>query len=408
MRARRIILLSLMVASAALSGCSLPNEIIQRALEQASPGSNPAILATPTLTATPSTQQERVALDVDAPTATPLSNDELLALYDAAEAMTIRVYEQVSPSVVFITSQVISMDFFGRTYPSEGTGSGFVIDKAGHIVTNHHVIENARAVEVTLLDQTVVQAEVIGSDAATDLAVLKVDVDPSQLYPVDMSYAEALRVGQTAIAIGNPFGLDWTLTQGVVSSLGRSLDISSERTIYNVIQTDAAINPGNSGGPLLNARGQLIGVNTAIKQDAENIGFAVPLDTVKRVVPQLIEQGYFGHPWLGISGYSLFAELSNRLDLPVDEGILITSISSGGPADLAGLRGAQREQVVGNYRLAVGGDILVAIDEFAIDGSDTLREVLETQIEVGQSVIVTFYRGDQMLTADLVIQAEPN
>jgi len=235
-----------------------------------------------------------------------------------------------------------------------------------------------------------------------------VDVDPSQLYPVDMSYAEELRVGQTAIAIGNPFGLDWTLTQGVVSSLGRSLDISSERTIYNVIQTDAAINPGNSGGPLLNARGQLIGVNTAIKQDAENIGFAVPLDTVKRVVPQLVEKGYFGHPWLGISGYSLFAELSNRLDLPVDEGILITSISSGGPADSAGLRGAQREQVVGNYRLAVGGDILVAIDDYAIDGSDTLREVLETQIEVGQSVVVTYYRGDEMQTADLIIQAEPN
>jgi len=408
MHARRIAIRMLLLASLTLSGCSLPNEIIQRALERASTSPSQALRATPTPTATAKPKPERVALGQDASTPVPLSDEALLALFDAAEAMTIRVYEQVSPSVVFITSQVISMDFFGRTYPSEGTGSGFVIDKEGHIVTNHHVIENARAVEVTLLDQTVVQAEVIGSDAATDLAVLKVAVDPSKLYPVDMSYSDDLRVGQTAIAIGNPFGLDWTLTQGVVSSLGRSLDISSERTIYNVIQTDAAINPGNSGGPLLNARGQLIGVNTAIKQDAENIGFAVPLDTVRRVVPQLIEQGYFGHPWLGISGYSLFAELSSRLDLPVDEGILITSISSGGPADRAGLRGAQREQVVGNYRLAVGGDILVAIDDYAIDSSATLREVLETQIEVGQAVVVTYYRGEQMLTADLVIQAEPN
>ena len=404
MRTLRTALAALIVSSLLLSACALPNEIIQRALETtiADAGQVAAPTAPPTVPVT------RAASELEQPTPIALSDDELLALYDAAEALTVRVYELVSPSVVFITSQVISMDFFGRTYPSEGTGSGFVIDKAGHIVTNNHVIENARTIEVTLLDQTVVQAEVIGTDPPNDLAVLRVDVEASKLHPVDMSFDDELRVGQTAIAIGNPFGLDWTLTQGVISSLGRSLDVSSERTIYNVIQTDAAINPGNSGGPLLNARGQLIGVNTAIKQDAENIGFAVPLETVKRVVPELIDKGYFGHPWLGISGYSLFPELSRRLELPVDTGILVTSLTADGPADRAGLRGAQQEQVIGNYRLAVGGDILVAIDDYVIDSSATLRQVLETQIAVGQSVVVSYYRGEQLMTAEMVIQAEPN
>ena len=327
-------------------------------------------------------------------------------ILDAVEALTIDVYERVSPSVVHITSRVITMDFFGGLYPSEGTGSGFVIDEKGHIVTNSHVVARAETIEVTLLDQTVVKGEVVGLDSYNDLAVIRVDVDPDKLHPVDLSFDGELKVGQRALAIGNPFGLDWTLTVGVVSALGRPLQISAGHIIHDVIQTDAAINPGNSGGPLLNSRGQLIGVNTAIRYEAENIGFAIPLSTVRRVVPDLVESGRYRHPWLGIRGYSLHPELARRLDLPVEKGVLIARLIRGGPAERAGLRGASREVVEGNTRILVGGDIIVEIDGFDIDSNATLREVLETQTRVGQEVEITFYRGEKVMTARAVLVEE--
>lgn len=201
----------------------------------------------PPTTAPTQTATEHPRDTVVAPTSTSEPTTEA-EQYDAAEALIIQVYEKASPSVVHISSQVMTMDFFGGLYPSEGTGSGFVIDRQGHIVTNNHVVEGAQTIEVTLLDQTVAEAEVVGLDPLNDLAVIRVDVDPSKLHPVDMSFDGRLKVGQRAIAIGNPFRLDWTLTAGVISSLGRPLRISAERIIYDVIQTDAAINPGNSGG----------------------------------------------------------------------------------------------------------------------------------------------------------------
>lgn len=263
-----------------------------------------AAAATASATSTLSPTREVSTLSAPTPTiapaGNPLTEEELL---DIAEALTIKVYEKASPSVVHITSKVIAMDFYGGAYPREGTGSGFVIDKRGHIVTNNHVVENAETIEVTLLDGTRVEADIIGVDPLNDLSVIHVDVEPDKLHPVDMGFGGEIKVGQRAIAIGNPFGLDWTLTSGVVSSLGRPLRISSDRIIFDVIQTDAAINPGNSGGPLLNSRGQLIGVNTAIRAGAENIGFAIPLSTVRRIVPELIQNGRYPHPWLGVMGY---------------------------------------------------------------------------------------------------------
>lgn len=411
-RSRLVLIALLVTASFILNGCVLPAEIIRRSLETRGAYADREIesIAPEGTAVAESTSLEATAQPATgAPTAAPeaLNDAELKALYDAAEIMTIQVYEKVSPSVVFVTSRVISMDFFGGVAPSEGTGSGFVIDKEGHIVTNNHVIEGAQTIEVTLFDDTVVEAEVIGTDPPNDLAVIWVDVSPEHLYPIDMSFEGELRVGQRAIAIGNPFGLDWTLTQGVISSLGRSLQVSRDRTIYSVIQTDAAINPGNSGGPLLNSRGQVIGVNTAIRQGAENIGFAVPLATIKLVVPELIEHGYYGHPWLGVSGYSVFPELARRLNLPVERGILIARLDAGGPAARGGLRGAQREVVLGNTRLATGGDLLVAISGHAIDNTAMFREVLETKTSVGQEIEVTFYRGDQLMTTHVVIAASP-
>jgi len=362
-----------------------------------------AATSPPTRPASPTPQR---ATSTAAPTATmvpsptSVTDEELL---DIAESLTIKVYERVSPSVVHITSRVIAMDYFGGAYPREGTGSGFVIDKTGNIVTNNHVVESAESVEVTLLDGTRAEAEIVGTDPLNDLAVIRVDVDPSKLFPVDMSYTDELRVGQRAIAIGNPFGLDWTLTSGVVSSLGRPLQITSDRIIFDVIQTDAAINPGNSGGPLLNSRGQLIGVNVAIRAGAENIGFAIPLSTVLRIVPELIENGRYPHPWLGVAGYPVFPELAQGLDLPAEQGVMIARVVEGGPAARGGLQGGSREVVWGNYRLLVGGDIIVEIDGVPIDGNAALLEFLETRTRVGQEVEVKFYRGNEARVAKVTL-----
>ncbi len=356
----------------------------------------------PTVAASPTPELELGT--VDTPTVQPLPTSlREEEVFDVAEALIIEVYERVSPSVVHITSRVIAMDFFGTAFPREGTGSGFVIDKQGHIVTNNHVVENAETIEVTLLDKTIAKAEIVGVDPFNDLAVLRVDVDPNKLHPVDLSFDGELKVGQRAIAIGNPFGLDWTLTSGVVSSLGRPLQLSSDRIIFDVIQTDAAINPGNSGGPLLNSRGQLIGVNTAIRAGAENIGFAVPLSTVRRVVPELIENGRYPHPWLGVMGYRVFPELAGWLGLPTDSGVLIAQVAQGGPAAQGGLRGGSREVVLGNTRLLVGGDIIVEIDSVPIDGNAALREFLETRTRVGQEVVVKFYRDDEPRTTRVTL-----
>ncbi|MEA3407460.1 MAG: trypsin-like peptidase domain-containing protein [Chloroflexota bacterium] len=322
--------------------------------------------------------------------------------FNPVEAQTIDVYERAGPSVVHITSRVITLDFFGGLTPSEGTGSGFVIDEEGHIVTNYHVIEGAESIEVTLMDKTVADAEVVGVDPLNDLAVIRVDVSSDKLHPLEMEEGE-LKVGQQAIAIGNPFGLDWTLTVGVISSLGRPLEVSDDRVIYDVIQTDAAINPGNSGGPLLSSRGRVIGVNTALQRGAENIGFAIPLSTLKRVVPELIEKGRYRHPWLGVSGYTLFPELSRRLDLPVERGLLITRVTPGSPAAKAGLRGATRRVELGNVRVLAGGDIIVKIDDVIIDSNETLREFLETKTRFGQGVEVIFYRGGKKMSAHVVL-----
>jgi S1-C subfamily serine protease len=327
---------------------------------------------------------------------TTLSDQQM---QDAAEVAIIRVYEKVSPAVVHITSRVVMMDFFGGFTPQEGTGSGFVIDKQGHIVTNNHVVEGAESIEVVLRDKTVVEAKLVGTDPLNDLAVLKINVEADKLVPVDMSFSGQLKVGQTAIAIGNPFGLDWTLTSGVISSLGRPLDVSDSRTIYDVIQTDAAINPGNSGGPLLNSRGQLIGVNTAIRQGAQNIGFAVSLAAVQRIVPVLIAKGRYPHPTLGANGYTLFPELARRLSLPTEKGVLLVQVAQDSAAAQAGLRGATRNVIIANTRVYVGGDILVALDDTPIESSAALREFIQTRTVVGQEVQVKFYRGDKLTTA---------
>ncbi len=339
-------------------------------------------------------------------TPTPLSEADLAPI-DIEEELVTNLYERVGPSVVHITAQVITMNFFFGPSASEGTGSGFVFDKAGHIVTNNHVIENAESIEVRFSDDLSVPARVVGTDPANDLAVLELDGDLPTLTPLELGDSADLRVGQRAIAIGNPFGLDRTLTTGVVSALGRPLQTDNDNFIYNVIQTDAAINPGNSGGPLLDSRGRVIGVNTAVRQNAEGIGFAVPVDTLKRVVPALIENGVYPHPWLGLLGYSITPDLAEALNLPVPEGVLVAQLYREGPALAAGIQGAQDQVVIGNRRVLVGGDIITAVNETPITDWNNLTKFLELNTEVDQTITLSLLRDGQATDISLTLAAQP-
>lgn len=343
-----------------------------------------------------------------APGATPTwLPDPLLASLDAEEQLIANLYERIAPAVVHVTSHVTRLTFFFGPVPSEGTGSGFVLDREGHIVTNYHVIEDADSVEVLLSDETQAPATIVGVDPANDLALLKIDVPREQLSPVELGSSQDLRVGQRAIAIGNPFGLDRTLTVGVISALGRPLQTGEDNVIFDVVQTDAAINPGNSGGPLLDSRGRVIGINTAIRQNAEGIGFAVPVDTLKRVLPPLKERGYYPHPWLGFVGYDITPRLAEALSLSVESGILVAQLYRNGPAANAGLRGAQEEVIIGNRRILAGGDVVVGIDEQSIGEWDELHEYLELQTQVGDQVTLHVLRDGQPLEIELEVAEQP-
>jgi putative serine protease PepD len=337
-------------------------------------------------------------------TPTPLS-DTFMAPIDIEEQLVTNLYERVSPAVVHIKTQIITMDFFFGPMPSEGTGSGFVVDSDGHIITNYHVIEDAASIEVTFSDETTVTATVVGIDPLNDLALLRPEALPATVAPVVLGSSSELRVGQRAIAIGNPFGLEQTLTTGVISALGRPLQVEEGQYIFNVIQTDAAINPGNSGGPLLDSRGQVIGVNTAIQREGQGIGFAVPVDTLRRVINALIEEGAFYHPWLGLLGYSVTPNLARALDLPVEEGVMVAQLYRSGPAATAGVRGASRQAIVGNQRILIGGDIIVAINGEPVEDWISYLEFLELKTVVGDVVSLTLLRDGQQITID--VQAVP-
>jgi putative serine protease PepD len=317
------------------------------------------------------------------------------------EEIVIGVYRTVGPGVVHITSTVLSQDFLFRIVPERGTGSGFIVDDRGYILTNNHVVENADRLEVTLADKSKVPAQLIGRDPNNDLAVIRVTVPREKLTPLKLGDSAQLQVGQIAIAIGNPFGLDRTVTRGVVSALGRSLKADTGRQIRNVIQTDAAINPGNSGGPLLNSRGEVVGINTAIfspSGGSVGIGFAIPVNTAKKLLPQLIARGRASHPWLGISGMDITPSLAQTLSLPVKEGVMIAQVASGGPAARAGLRGSQRRVRVGNFMVNVGGDIIQALDGQKITGVDDLTAFLDEQKKPGDDLRVAILRDGKAET----------
>ena len=325
---------------------------------------------------------------------------------DVGESLVIAAYEKVGPAVVNITNRFVVRDSFYGVIPQEGTGSGFIIDGQGHIVTNNHVVENAEELEVTLADGKVVPAELVGTDPLSDLAVIKIDVPAEMLHPVELGDSSSLKVGQRAIAIGNPFGFERTLTTGVISSLGRTLQSREGRLIANVIQTDAAINQGNSGGPLLDSQGQVIGVNSAIFSPtggSVGVGFAIPVDTVKKVVPELIAKGRYSHPWMGIRAITITPDFARQLELPMEEGLLVVEVLKDQPAAEAGLKGGTRQVRLGNTVLPVGGDIIMAIDDTPIASNKDLIVYLETETKVGDQIIVTVLRDGEELELPLTL-----
>ena len=291
------------------------------------------------------------------------------------EKNNIAVYENFADGVVNITSTALQMDFFFNAFPTQGSGSGSIIDLNGHILTNHHVVAGAQKLEVTLADESKWSARLIGSDPDNDLAVIKMDAPKEKLKVIPMGDSRNLRIGQKVLAIGNPFGLQRTLTTGIISSLGRTIRSEVGNMIEDVIQTDAAINPGNSGGPLLNSDGEIIGINSAIISPSGGnvgIGFAVPVNTAKRLLPELIAKGYVSYPWIGATIQSLIPEIARFLKIKVEKGAMIAEVVKGGPADKAGLKGGNQRVQVGNVIAIVGGDVVVRADQHEVKSHDEL------------------------------------
>ncbi len=353
------------------------------------------------------------------PTSLP---ETLINEADAEEFLLINLYERVNPSVVNIVITVEDDHESGGIpqglFPAQGQGSGFVVDKEGHVVTNNHVIADADKVEVTFYDGTTVDAKVIGADPDSDIAVVKINTTSESLRPIVWGDSDTIKVGQRAIAIGNPFGLDGTLTTGIISALGRSLPTENGAfRIPEIIQTDAAINPGNSGGPLLDSQGEVIGVNTAIvprqgqfagERSFLGVGFAVPANLVKRVVTALIKDGKYQHPWIGFSGNTVSQEIATAMDLEKVTGALVVQVISGSPADDAGLRSGTREIVFDNgLDTRIGGDIIIRIEDEEVKVFDDLISFLSRRGEVGKTVTLTIIRDGEEQTLELTLGPRP-
>ena len=362
----------------------------------------PAPTPTPTVPPTPTAAPSQ---------ATPVSAAEPA---NVLEAQVEAVYDEAGPAVANITSRAIAYDFFMQPIPQEGSGSGFVYDADGHIITNYHVVADADLVSVALAAGGVYTATIVGVDPSSDLAVLRIEAEDLPA-PIPLGDSDQLRVGQFVVAIGNPFGLERTLTVGVISALSRVIESPDGRFIGEAIQTDAAINPGNSGGPLLDLEGRVIGVNAQIvspSRASAGIGFAVPANTVRRVVPQLIARGRYPHPWLGVSvlpfdsqGARILREAG--MDVPVDEGLLAAEVVPGGPVAEAGIRAGDRVVSIGHTRIPVGGEIIIAVNGEPIANLQQLTVYLETKTQVGDTVEVTLIRDGQEMTVSVTLAERP-
>lgn len=323
---------------------------------------------------------------------------------DGEEQNNISVYKRDIPSVVNVTSRAVTYDFFYGLVPQEGQGSGFVIDKDGHILTNYHVIAEARQVEVTLHNRKKYRATVVGTDPAHDLAVIQIKAQ--DLVPATMGDSRNLQVGQKVYAIGNPFGLSGTMTRGIVSSI-RPVREPNGAYIDEAIQTDAAINPGNSGGPLLNWHGEVIGINTMILSTSSTpqnagIGFAIPINTAKAVLNDLVTLGRVRRPALGVRSIEITPELADEMSLPVDYGLLIIQIVPGGAADQAGLHAGTERAYLGNTPIMLGGDLIVAIDGQKVQDEQDLAQTMNNH-RAGDTIKITIYRGKRKMDVNVAL-----
>ncbi len=324
--------------------------------------------------------------------------------YDPEEQNNIAVYKRVLPSVVNITSNALVFNFFLGSVPQQGQGSGFVLDKAGHVLTNFHVVENAnRGIEVQLSNKHKYSAKVIGTDRTHDLALLQIDAP--NLEPVTLADSTDLSVGQKVYAIGNPFGLAGTMTRGIISAI-RPIRGAEGAPIEDAIQTDAAINPGNSGGPLLNSHGEVIGINTMIAsngaEQSSGIGFAIPINTAKAVLADLTRYGHIKRPSLGIVSYPIGPDLAEQMGLAADYGVLIQKVVPGGAAERAGLRGGTQQAYLGNTPIWIGGDLIVAIDGQQITDPQDINAVMDNH-QAGDTISVTILRGRREMTLKLIL-----
>ena len=379
----------------------------------------------------------------EAPPSAPPSSETTQTNPTAGDIVTentyINLYEMVNPSVVEIrvVSQGSVIEIIPNDddlpedhpempdfefpeldpFPQSGQGSGFVYDSDGHIVTNNHVVEDADRVVVIFSDDTEIDATVVGTDPGTDLAVIKIDTDDLAVSPLVLGDSDGLRVGQLVAAIGNPFGLDGSMSTGIISGLGRLLP-SEARTasgarfsIPDIIQTDTAINPGNSGGPLLNLDGEVVGVNTAIEAIAGGfggVGYVIPSNTVQQVVPQLIENGRIQYPWLGISGVTLSNDLAAAMDLdPEQDGVLVMEVVSDSPADKANLQGSDDTVDIDGFTAFVGGDVIVQIDDQEVHEFDDLLGYIVSETAVGDTVTLQIIRDGEQISVDVTMEARP-
>ncbi|HZU87048.1 MAG TPA: trypsin-like peptidase domain-containing protein [Anaerolineaceae bacterium] len=367
------------------------------------------------------------------PAASAAENTQALATLPEgltpSEQVLVALYETVNPSVVNIRvvmkADAVSTDTLTipnmpeipglpnqqDIIPSQGQGSGFVYDQNGYIVTNNHVVENAERIIVTFYDGSEAEASLVGTDPGSDLAVIKVDVDPSMLTPVVLGDADTLKVGQSVVAIGNPFGLQNSMSTGIVSGLGRMLATSGSYSIPDMIQTDTAINPGNSGGPLLNLQGQVIGVNTAIEsqvRQSSGVGYAVPVSLIKLAVPEMIANGKVEHAWLGISGTTLNADLTKAMDLDAKtRGVLVAEVVKDSPAEKAGLKGSSTSVTVDGIDRQIGGDIITSIDGRPVKVFDDLLGYVFTHTRPGDTVTLSILRDGKQQEVKVTVEARP-
>jgi len=307
------------------------------------------------------------------------------------------IYNQLNESVVLIQTEL-------------GLGSGFVYDTKGHIITNHHVIDDAETIQVTFLDGNISSADVVGMDIYSDLAVIKVDPETTTLRPVVLGSSSELTVGEPVAAMGNPFGLSDTLTVGIVSSLERTLDATGGYLVIDIIQIDAAVNPGNSGGPLVNINGQVVGVNTAIQSETgtfTGIGFAIPSDTVKREINDLIKTGGYKHPWLGVTVLEVNMAIADAIGLQKPQGVLVLDVTDDSPADLAGLRSGDANVVVDDLDVPLGGDVIIDVDDVPVITMDDLVVYMERNTSPGDAVVLGIIRDGQEFDLTVILGERP-